>query len=313
MATSVDVENLRTKSWSDLVPDEFECVPAEHVSTEEKVYHSDPLFVLNRNGLSRDELWETFSEIVKRDYPEEDIKVTWVSIFGNLPERPHAFVILSKSSAMDRYREDGEIIYDYQPLIAFNGDSDQEVDDEPRTLNFKVDEVKTIDPEAGFEKTRIYLTGVPTYFEEDEDAKVRLSDFFDPIAQVKNVILPSNWKAKKHAFLEFYDTTSVAVVIRVAKICDMDGQTMYANFARIAPPKEVRNSRDDGARSTSPIPRNGSKSPDANGHIKPSPRVSPKSQQTNGFHKAEVKFDVKAENGHTKTFNDNPYASLCLK
>ena len=92
-------------------------------SETNKIYHSEPMFILNRNGKTREEIWDIFEETLKKDYSDSDVEVTWVSIFGKYPELPHVFIILSSNSIMDELKENGTLeygpdeIFDISPAV----------------------------------------------------------------------------------------------------------------------------------------------------------------------------------------------------
>lgn len=255
---------------------------------EPKYYHSEPLFILNRNGKSDDELWDIFEAILERDYPEEeDLHVNWVSTFGKQPERPHAFVIITDPQVMNDYKNSGEAFI--------------EIDDEE--LYFDINHVDPLIPEKGFEKKKLYVTGLPTEFEE-VTLKENLTDFLNPIADVKEVILPKSWKQRRHAFVDFHDEVSASYVARVAKVADFHGSRIHIGFAKIQVPRE----RKTPSPSTSPPPRLTKKHPNS--------RKS--SWDTAVFRKPKKIQDVRRsptfkENTAASPPDYNPYASLSIQ
>jgi len=225
--------SLQTPSPSLQTPSPLIPSPSpDQQNQESSNYHSNPMFILNRNGLSRDELWDVFESICHRDYPnDEDLCVTWVNIFGNGPEVPHAFVILSRGSIMNEMRENGEISYTYDTIKGITHLIDEDDDDTHRTVRFELLPCNGFNIPENHERTRLYFTGIPKNMEEEEII-TDMKGFLFPIAEVKDVILPSNWKEKCHLFIEFHDEISTCIVARVTKICEMHGNIMRSTFAR---------------------------------------------------------------------------------
>jgi hypothetical protein len=198
-------------SWADRCADRS----SEEPNTPRKVHHSVVAFILNRNNKSEEELSDIFNAIIKRDFPESDAYVTWVSVLGKTPERPHAFVIFSDSDIMKKLIDQDTLAFDY----------------EGKKLSFEISRVIPGEPIENHDPCKLYFTNIPTNMAEAE-LKETFTEFIEPIADVKEVILPGNWKRQRHLFVEFYDQTSTAIVMRIAKISQFHNTTIYASYAR---------------------------------------------------------------------------------
>jgi hypothetical protein len=244
----------------------------EEIIAEVKIHHNTPIFVVNRNEKSPEELAEIFRIIALREFDAEgDFTIDWISIFGRdqgKGDKPHAYIIFHENAINKWFIEEDEHEY------ICNEDTD-----EAEALNFKTIGVKGLTPTPEEEDCKLCYTCIPTTFEEDSEARDFIGGILDDIADVKTVYLPATWRQKGVAFIEFHDASSASIVLRVAKQVESHGHTMYGSFARKLKPRE---SPPSPAKSPSPKPsgvRNTPpKSPKPTGARNTPPPVKPKSR-----------------------------------
>lgn len=156
--------------------------------------------------------------------PDDKIVVTWVSKFGKMPEQPHAFVIISDGDISNQLAGDGHIrvMHNGNPLLL-------EVDICPPNECTKDDE----------EPQKVCVKGVPTDLDE-ETLEEQLRDFFYPIADIEEVIIPRSWRETEQVFLKLYDEESAGYITKVAFFATFRGHLMRCSFAKKRKPRPER-------------------------------------------------------------------------
>lgn len=208
-----DVNNMDDSKDENSMADATENEPDDEGSFEEQPKWSQPMFVLNRNGKSERELKDIFEEVTRREFDDDTIEATWISVFGR-GDQPHCFVVLNNDRATTWLIDEGVI--DHDDLI------------------YDITIAQGIEPKIGEEETcKLHFNGVPGRQGEEEEIEEDLREFFYPIAEVKTVIFSRNWASRGEVFVEFYDQKSASFVLRVAGKCKFHDSFMKGSFARV--------------------------------------------------------------------------------
>ena len=192
--------------------------------------HALPIFILNRSGLTKEELSTAFQEFLDKDINADDVEeefritVSWVSLFGKYPDQPHALVIITNSDAAADIISEGYVNLNFknEPLV------------------IEIDRCDPSTPKQNNEPTKVHISNVPTHL--GDKLTKEISDFLYPIADVKNVIIPKNFKKKKEIFVELFDKESAGYVVRVAMITQFRGNLIRCTFAKKRQPRNQNGS-----------------------------------------------------------------------
>lgn len=185
------------------------------------------IFLLNRNGLEEDKLRTVFEAMLKDKYAAEDVQVYWVSIFGQLPERPHAFITLTNDEITEEVLADEKVSFDMGGK------------------NYLFEVSRAIGSEAGpmEDEHCIFVQGIPV--DENPDAlETKLMDFFGGVAVPNEVIFPQRWVQTGQVILRYEDIPCAQMVARTALYCFFQGKLLKCCYARkrVTPPQPIQKS-----------------------------------------------------------------------
>ena len=243
--------------------------------------HSVPIFVLNRSGMEEDELREAFQTAIDEimEYEDEEIDeedkvtVTWVSKFGKYPEQPHALVIISD--------------YRFSMDISQDGTFAVKKGEDPIVLD--VDICSPTESKPHEEATKVCVSNVPTNFDPDT-LEQELRDFFFPIAEIDEVIIPKCFSERRQVFLSFHDEASAGYVVKVAFFATFHNELVRCSFAKKRKPRKTSSPHRSG--------RKGGRKNSGNGNGKNKKKSNSKSPSKKN----------KGKKGHRD--DSNPYAAL---
>lgn len=173
------------------------------------------IFLLNRNGLEEEKLRVVFEAMLVDKYVAEDVRTYWVSIFGQLPERPHAFITLTDDSIAEEMLKDEKISFDHGGK------------------NYTFEMSKAIPMEAGQmeDENCIFVQGVPV--DQNPDAlEEDLKEFFGGIAVPNEIIFPQRWAQTGQVILRYEDVPCAQMVARTALYCLFRGKLLKCCYAR---------------------------------------------------------------------------------
>lgn len=182
------------------------------------------IFLLNRNGLEEDKLRLVFEAMLADKYVAENVKTYWVSIFGQLPERPHAFITLTDDSIAEEVLNDDKISFDHGGK------------------NYLFEVSKAIPQEAGpmEDENCIFVQGVPVTGNPDALDR-QLKDFFGGIAVPNEIIFPQRWAQTGQVILRYDDIPCAQMIARTALYCFFQEKLLKCCYARkrvaIPPPQ----------------------------------------------------------------------------
>jgi hypothetical protein len=184
------------------------------------------IFLLNRNGLEEDKLRSVFEAMLVDKYVAENVKTYWVSIFGQLPERPHAFITLTDDNIAEEILNDDKIAFDHGG----------------KSYLFEIS--KAIPQEAGpmEDENCIFVQGVPVTGNPDI-LETQLKEFFGGIATPNEIIFPQRWAQTGQVILRFDDVPCAQMLARTALYCFFQGKLLKCCYARkrvSIPPPQVQ-------------------------------------------------------------------------
>ena len=228
-----DSEESHTESGSD-VDDEEDRKPMTtswglsecnlpQVASPRKDVPKTVLFMLNRNGLDADELRTKFAQVLKAKYAADDVEVRWLSIFGKMPERPHAFITLSDEGVA------AEILEDETITIELEG----------RMFHFELSAAFGLEPKDDEDPLCIYVSGIPAD-PVQEALEAKLLSYFSDIVPVAEVIFPREWRELHSVLLKFPNEECCSMVARTTRFCTFEGNVLSCRYARkqvIKPPR----------------------------------------------------------------------------
>jgi len=172
------------------------------------------LFLLNRNGLDDVDLISVFETMLETQYDAKGVYVRWLSIFGKMPERPHALITLSDDDVSRRLLEEDVITFDLND----------------KDYRFELSQASGMEAGHDDDAYSIFINNVPNVNPNGIDRRLRT--FFDDIATVEDVIFPREWIKSRTVILRFSTPEAAGLVARCAKFCIFEGETMSCRFAR---------------------------------------------------------------------------------
>jgi hypothetical protein len=194
-------------------------IPLSRNSAESHTPRSRPrtvIFLLNRNGLSANELRETIDKMLEDKYEAPNAKVYWLSIFGKLPERPHAFLTLTDEEVAS------ELIADEK--IKFSCDD--------KDFLFEVSQAFGLPAKLEYEDPNcIFVCGVPST-KSQQATEAGLKQFFGGVATPDTIIFPREWEEKGNIILRFEDIECAQMVARTSLFCTFDDTLLKCSYAR---------------------------------------------------------------------------------
>ena len=173
------------------------------------------IFLLNRNGLESDSLRSTFEKMLADKYAAPDAKVCWLSIFGKLPERPHAFLTITDEEVTS------EIISDEK--IKFSCDEQEFTFECQQGFGLPAKEFE--DPNC------IFVSGVPAT-KTQQTLETELKHFFGGVATPDAIIFPREWEEKRIVILRYEDIDCAALVARTSLFCYFGDNLLKCSYAR---------------------------------------------------------------------------------
>lgn len=179
------------------------------------------IFVLNRNGLEEDKLRTVLQVLISSEYAAEDVYVEWVSIFGALPERPHAFVTLSDDSIAE------ELIESEVCEFSMNDTS----------YKFEFSRTEGCPPNQFEDPNTVFITGIDVDIDPDVIEKELLEICYQ-IAEPKEIIFPRNWVETGNVIVSFYNEDCASMFVRLAKLFFLNEKMVKTTYARKRP--EIR-------------------------------------------------------------------------
>lgn len=181
------------------------------------------IFLLNRNGLEENKLRVVFEAMIEDRYVTENVRVYWLSVFGQLPERPHAFLTLTDDDISEELLNDEKIEFDY------------------RGVNYIFEVSKAIGTEAKQmeDENCIFVQGLPVTDNPDV-LEAKLMDFFGGIATPNEIIFPHRWTQTGQVILRYEDIACAQMVARTALFCIFENKLLKCCYARkrITPPPQ---------------------------------------------------------------------------
>jgi hypothetical protein len=193
-------------------------IPLSRNSAESHTPRSRPrtvIFLLNRNGLAADELRETIDKMLEDKYAAPDAKVYWLSIFGKLPERPHAFLTLTDEEVAS------ELIADEK--IKFTLDE--------KEFMFEVSQAFGLPAKEFEDQNCIFVCGVPST-KSQQATETELKQFFGGVATPDTIIFPREWEEKGNIILRFEDIECAQMVARTSLFCTFNDTLLKCSYAR---------------------------------------------------------------------------------
>ena len=184
------------------------------------------LFILNRNGLDVDQLRSKFTDILRIKYASDDVKVLWISIFGKMPEQPHAFITLSDETIAKEILDDGTI----------------EIELDNQTYNFEISEAVGMEAKEDEDALCIFVAGVPAE-QGEEKLRAKLIDYFAAISPVAEVIFTRDWVNNKSVILKLPSEACAQMIARCTRFCTFEGHLLSCRYARrqvVRPPRPVK-------------------------------------------------------------------------
>lgn len=178
------------------------------------------LFILNRNGLEETDLRLVISKIADTQFGAPDVKVLWLSVFGKLPDRPHALITLNDD-------EIAKEMINQTISIRF-----MEID-----CTFEISEAFGTDAKDGEDPHTIFLSNIPV---KDDEEKIRseLSDFFASVARPSRIIFPRNWIETRTVLLNFDSIDCAKMVMKVGFISFFKDKLMRCSYAKKREPRQ---------------------------------------------------------------------------
>ncbi len=180
------------------------------------------IFLLNRNGLDEKGLHVKFSRILQHKYAADDVETLWISIFGKMPEKPHAFITLTDEGVCEELLDDETIKV-----------TDPETD---QLYDFEVSRAFGLEAKEEEDPLCLFVTGIPVNRDE-ETLKGQLKEFFERIAPVDIVIFTKDWKNTKSVIIKFPNADCTAMAARTTRFCYFGHTLLQCRYARKQVPK----------------------------------------------------------------------------
>lgn len=206
-------------SESNLSPREYTEAPTETAASP----RSEPapktvLFLLNRNGLDLEDLRRMLKFMLKTKYASDDVQITWLSIFGKMPERPHAFFTL------DNEELSLELLDDETIHLELDG----------RMFIFEISVAFGLEAKTDEDPLCMFVAGVPTS-KPKEELEVKLKAFFGGVAPVAEVIFPREWINTKSVLLRMPNRECAEMMARTTRFSIFEGNVLCCTYARRLP------------------------------------------------------------------------------